>query len=421
MIPLANPARVHLSGAAGAAHGFQAMTHDTDDAHRNGPARLDLDETDDGRQARPPASLGGAPDLAALLRTGEKWGFVDDEGGIHVRAGRYNEDRVVARVPPSKRAETIANLLLRFQDLEDRYEALRKELRRSKNPARNLKSLQSFVHWVEGAEAIGDYDSLLGRVHAEIDRIGDRLAEGQADKLALVERAEALAESDKWRLAADAMDELMEEWKRAGTAGREQDEALWQRFSEARRTFFNRRTAHFAELKQSRSAARDAKEALIARADELAPSTDYDATFAAMQDLLEEWKRAGSAGRDIDDQLWERFHAARDPFFERRKAHLAEQRRRQGGAERGGGGVPREKERSRGRERGGPRRSGDRRPGGPPQGRPRGGDPGVLRSSLGDLVGPLRDLFPADRGPEEARDGKAGKKDGDGGSQSNGS
>jgi len=381
------------------------MTHDTDDA----PQKLDLDETENGRQAPPAAPQGGAPDLAELLRTGERWGWVDEDGGIHVRAGRFNEDRVVARVPPSKRAETIANLLLRFQEVEDRYAALRKELRRSKNPARNLKSLQSFVHWVEGAEAIGDYDSLLGRAHDEIDRIGGVIAEGRADKLGLVERAEAIAESNKWRLAGEAMDELMEEWKRAGTAGREEDEVLWRRFKDARRTFFNRRSAHFAELKQSRAVAREAKEALIVRAGELAPSTDFDETFAAMQDLLEEWKRAGSAGRDIDDQLWERFYAVRDPFFERRKAHLAEQRRRQGGAARGGGG-PREKGRSGGRDRGGPRRGGDRRPGGPPAGRSRGGDPGVLRSTLGDLVGPLRDLFPADREAEKPEDGKPGKK-----------
>jgi len=377
------------------------MTHDTDDAPRTDPTRLDLDETENGPQAPPRASHDGTPDLAALLRTGEKWGWVDDDGGIHVRAGQFNEDRVVARVPPSKRAETIANLLLRFQEVEDRYGALRKDLRRSKNPARNLKTMQSFVHWVEGAEAIGDYDSLLGRAHAEIARIEGRLAEGQSDKLGLVERAEALAESSKWRLAGEAMDELMEEWKRSGTAGREQDEALWHRFSEARRNFFNRRNAYFAELKQSRTEAREAKEALIVRAGELAPSTDFENTFGAMQDLLEEWKRAGSAGRDIDDQLWERFYAVRDPFFERRKAHLAEQRRRQSGQARGG------------RQRGGPGRGGDRRPGGPPQRGPRGGDPGVLRSSLGDLVGPLRDLFPADRDAEKPQDGKPGKKDKD--------
>ena len=218
-----------------------------------------------------------------------------------------------------------------------------------------------------------------------------------------------LAESNKWRLAGEAMDELMEEWKRAGTAGREQDEALWQRFREARRTFFNRRNAHFAELKQSRTAAREAKEALIVRAGELAPSTDFDGTFAAMQDLLEEWKRAGSAGRDIDEQLWERFYAVRDPFFERRKAHLAEQRRRQGGV--GGAVAAAAANRRSARPRARRPETGRRPPAGrTAPGRSRGGDPGVLRSSLADLVGPLRDLFPADQEAEKPRDGKPGRR-----------
>jgi len=382
-----------LSVAADAARRLQTMDHDTDRANAANSERLDLDDTEVSGRASSSTSRGGAPDLAALLRTGEKWGYVDDDGGIHVRAGKHNEDRVVARVPPSKRAETIAKLLLRFQELEDRFAQLQKELRRSKNPTRNLKSLQSFVHWLEGAEAIGDYDSLLGRAHAEISRIESSLARKQAAKLELVERAEALAESSKWKATGEVMDELMQEWKLAGSAGREQDEELWGRFNEARRTFFGRRDAHFAELKKSRAAAREVKQSLIARAEELAPSTDYEGTFVEMQTLLDEWKRAGSAGRDIDDQLWERFRAARDPFFDRRKTHFADQRRH-GDKNRGGG----------------PRRDGPRPAGGARPGRPRGGPPGVLRSSLADLVGPLQDLFPADKGSEEPGDDPAVEK-----------
>jgi len=364
------------------------MDHDTDRTHAASSEPLDLDDTE-AAGGEPSASPShGAPDLAALLRTGEKWGYVDDKGDIHVRAGKHNEDRIVAHVPPSKRAETIATLLLRFQELEDRFAGLQKELRRSKNPARNLKSLQSFVHWVEGAEAIGDYDSLLGRAHDHIARIERRLNEKQAAKLDLVERAEALAESSKWKATGDVMDELMQEWKLAGSAGREQDDALWHRFNEARRTFFGRRDAHFSELKKNRAEAREAKQSLIARAEELAPSTDYEGTFVEMQALLEEWKRTGSAGRDIDDRLWERFRAARDPFFERRKAHLSDRRHRQGERRRSPGAGP--PGRGRGRER--------------------SGSPGVLRSSLADIVGPLKDIFPVDRDTVEPDSDPAARK-----------
>ncbi|MCG6962330.1 MAG: DUF349 domain-containing protein [Acidobacteria bacterium] len=386
----------------GRVHGVRAMVNETEDG-KDGTSRV-VGPGDAGAPTKAPPAGGGAPDLATLLRTGEKWGYVDDDGGIHVRAGKFNEDRLVARVPPSKRADTLATLLLRFQELEDRFAALTRELRRSRNAGRNLKSLQSFAHWVQGAEAIGDYDSLLGRAHAEIAKIEGRLAQGEAAKLELVERAEALADSDKWKSAGEVMDELMQEWKCAPSAGREHDETLWERFNEARRTFFTRRSEHFAELKKSRAQVREVKEALIVRAEELAPSTDYDATFAAMQELLEEWKQAGSAGRDIDDQLWERFHAARDPFFERRKAHFAEQRRRTDDRPRRGDDRP------RGRGPAGPRRRDDRGPDGPPTGRSRSGKPPVLRSSLADLVGPLKDLFPAERESDKTEPGKSSRK-----------
>jgi hypothetical protein len=150
------------------------------------------------------------------MRVGEKWGYVDDDGAIHVRAGKHSGDRIVAKVPPSKRAETLANLLLRFQELEDRFAALSKQLKRSRNPGRDLKALQSFVHWAEGAEAIGDYDALLGRAHAAIERIRAKIEDGASAKQTLVERAEALAESSSWKSTGDLMDELMQEVEARG-------------------------------------------------------------------------------------------------------------------------------------------------------------------------------------------------------------
>jgi hypothetical protein len=362
------------------------MAIDRDDPTPKTPSVLDLDES--AEASRPPSPPPGT-DLAALMRVGEKWGYIDDDGAIHVRAGRFSEDRIVAKVPPSKRAETLANLLLRFQELEQRFAALSKQLKRSRNPGRDVKSLQSFVRWAEGAEAIGDYDALLGRAHAAIERLQARIEAGASAKQTLVERAEALAESTSWKSTGELMDELMQEWKLAGSAGRDQDEDLWQRFNTARKTFFKRRSEHYADLKKHRAQARETKERLIARAEELAPSTDYERTFDDMQALFEEWKQAGSAGRDIDEQLWQRFHAARDPFFERRKQHFAEQRRAQGADRRGGPTGDR-------RSRGGPRGRDDRR-GTPGQRGRRSGGGAVLTSTLGDLVGPLKDLFPEDQ------------------------
>ena len=75
--------------------------------------------------------------------------------------------------------------------------------------------------------------------------------------------------------------------------------------------------------------ARIAKEALIERAKELSDSSEWRKTTEAQRALMEEWRAAGYAGKEHNDQLWDEFRAARDVFFTRRDAHYAELREQQ--------------------------------------------------------------------------------------------
>jgi chromosome segregation ATPase len=348
-----------------------------DDLNVTDGGLLDLDEPE-AVEASPLVPPPEWPDDSSPL-------YIDVQGNIHVRGGRFFASRVVGKVRGENGAATVGILVARFEELERRFAALQREVAASHNLVRHLKSMQSFVHWVEGAEAVGDFEGLLERAYAEIERLESAIGASRAAKIELVQRAEELSTSTSWRSTGDAMNDLMEQWKRTPSAGGEEDEALWQRFRTARKTFFSRRSEHYNALKKSRGAAREAKEELIAQAEALSGSTDLDGTFATMQELMEAWKAAGSAGRERDEELWQRFHAARDPFFERRKAHFAEQRQRRQGdrRDRRSGGAP---------PRGGGRGSQKERR---PSGRSAGGGP--LHATLGELVGPLKDLFPEER------------------------
>ena len=68
--------------------------------------------------------------------------------------------------------------------------------------------------------------------------------------------------------------------------------------------------------------ARMAKEALIARAKELADSTDWRKTSELQRELMEEWRKTGYAGKEKNDVLWEEFRAARQEFFSRRELEV---------------------------------------------------------------------------------------------------
>ncbi len=69
---------------------------------------------------------------------------------------------------------------------------------------------------------------------------------------------------------------------------------------------------------------RRAKEAIVARAEELSLSTAWKTTSEAFRALVDEWKAIGPAGRDLDDPLWNRFQAAREAFNQRRNQYFEE-------------------------------------------------------------------------------------------------
>src|SRR5262249_52410334 len=95
-----------------------------------------------------------------------------------------------------------------------------------------------------------------------------------AKKQALAERAEALAGSTHWIQTADEIKKLQAEWKSIGAVTRGQEKAVWERFRVACDRFFTRRHADLAERKATWAKNLAQKEALCARVEAIAGSTD---------------------------------------------------------------------------------------------------------------------------------------------------
>ncbi|HZJ72265.1 MAG TPA: DUF349 domain-containing protein, partial [Planctomycetota bacterium] len=85
------------------------------------------------------------------------------------------------------------------------------------------------------------------------------------------------------------------------------------------------RKEHFARVDAERNENAKQKTALCEQAEALADSTDWEATATAFKKLQAEWKRGGAPPRAQAEQLWQRFRAACDRFFDRhrRRGELA--------------------------------------------------------------------------------------------------
>ena len=92
-------------------------------------------------------------------------------------------------------------------------------------------------------------------------------------KLALCERAEALADSTDWIKTADELKKLQLEWQAIGPVPRPDTRVVWKRFREACDRFFSRRNEDLAQRKEVWATNQAKKEALCARAEQLAESS----------------------------------------------------------------------------------------------------------------------------------------------------
>src|SRR5919106_5158419 len=154
------------------------------------------------------------------------------------------------------------------------------------------------------------------------DYFAQQAAERQENlkkKEALCARAEALTDSTDWVRTADAIKALQAEWKTIGAVTRGHEKAVWERFRGACDRFFTRRQEDLKERKHEWAGNLAKKEALIAEAEQLAQSTEWDKAAGRIKQLQIEWKKIGPVRKNKSEAVWQRFRTACDTFFERFK------------------------------------------------------------------------------------------------------
>lgn len=262
--------------------------------------------------------------------TSEQWGRVDDEGNVYVTTA--DGERWVGQYPDGTPEEALKLFTDRFDQLAFEVEQLERRVHTAKaSPEEATEAVKLVRTKVADAHAVGDLASLVARLDALTPVIATqrearkaeraaRAQEAKVEKERIVAEAETLAQGNDWRNGANRLRDLLEQWKVLPRIDKAGDEALWKRFSTARTAYTRRRKAHFAELNEKREGARAVKEALVVEAESLSSSDDWGPTAGRYRDLMQRWKAAGPAPKDVDDALWKRFRAAQDAFFGARDA-----------------------------------------------------------------------------------------------------
>ena len=149
-------------------------------------------------------------------------------------------------------------------------------------------------------------------------------------KRQIIEEAKALVEDiQNWRRTADEMDALMDRWKAAGNAGRDNEHVLWEEFNGIRKDFRNRRKADLSARRAKERLNAETKRAIVDEAAAIAEAAEYTRENSdRMRELNEAYKAAGYAGKPANDTLWTEFRKAQSAYWDGNSA-FREQRKRE--------------------------------------------------------------------------------------------
>jgi len=182
--------------------------------------------------------------------------------------------------------------------------------------------------WAKFKEA----STVINKKHqAYFDAIKAREEENLAKKTALCEQLESfetegLKTFADWDSITQKIKDLQAEWKTIGFAPQKMNTAIFERFRQGCDAFFEKKNAFFKNLKEELGANLAKKKELVEKAEALMESTDWRSTGDVLINLQKQWKEIGTVPRKYSEDLWKRFTAACDHFFEARQAATADTR-----------------------------------------------------------------------------------------------
>ncbi len=141
--------------------------------------------------------------------------------------------------------------------------------------------------------------------------------------------AEKLAENPNVVEAFRDLQKLHEQWKEFGPVAKEYRDQIWDRFKAATAVINKKYQAFFEGLKEQHAENLAKKTVLCEKVEEIAErevsdSNEWNAFSKEIEDIQKEWKTIGFASKKENQKIYDRFRAACDKFYGRKRDFYTE-------------------------------------------------------------------------------------------------
>ena len=141
--------------------------------------------------------------------------------------------------------------------------------------------------------------------------------------------AEKLAENPNVVEAFRELQKLHEQWKEFGPVAKEYRDQIWDRFKAATAVINKKYQSFFEGIKEQQADNLVKKTALCEKVEEIAErevsnSNEWNAFSKEIEDIQKEWKTIGFASKKENQKIYDRFRAACDKFYGRKRDFYTE-------------------------------------------------------------------------------------------------
>lgn len=120
-----------------------------------------------------------------------------------------------------------------------------------------------------------------------------------------------------WQKSIKEVEALRQQYFNAGKLPYSKSEEVWQKFKVATKKFNSAKNVFYKEEKNEQQENLKKKMALIEIAESLKESDDWNMATNAMKKIQSDWKKIGHVPRKFSDDIWKRFKAACNYYFDR--------------------------------------------------------------------------------------------------------
>ena len=135
----------------------------------------------------------------------------------------------------------------------------------------------------------------------------------------LLNKLRDLVDGEETTLSMSTIKAIQEDWKSIGPVPTSQNRNLWASFNALMDRFYDNRSIYFELKELDRKKNLESKTELCEKAEALKDVPELKEAILHLNELHEEFKHIGPVPREDQENLWQRFKAASDAIYDRRK------------------------------------------------------------------------------------------------------